>query len=425
MQVADLHRLLARSTVDPLESLVPILANKRSIDDLAIFGGTRSFSRPKPTSNLARPDFTRFLDYSKLFFDLHQYTNSTVARQLERRLAVFHETEFCIAFCSGFWALALAIKVLTLPGKSEIVMPSFTYRRMADIAAWLKLKPHFCDVEEETLASDVATVRPCINGNTSLIVAVHPIVDLCDIAGLVDLARDKNVPLIFDSVESVYESFEGRKIGCFGAAEVFSLGASKLLNGFEGGYVTTNDAKLAERLSIIRDFDSGQSGGMVAPGGLNARLSEIHAAMALAALDGLQEQIARNRERYLAYKRLLAGVNGMRLMEFDERHRPGYKNIVIEVLADWPLSRDATVRILNAEMILARAYYTPPLHRKQMAYPFVPTELPITDRAAERFILFPCGELVSEDDIDQIIDLLKFMAANASDIKARLQPAGH
>jgi dTDP-4-amino-4,6-dideoxygalactose transaminase len=395
------------------------LANKRSIDELAIFGGTRIFLGPKPTSNLARPDFARFLEYSKLFFDLHQYTNSAVARQLEQRLAAFHETRFCIAFCSGFWALALAIRVLALSGKSEIVMPAFTYRRMADIAAWLKLKPHFCDVEEETLASDVATVRPCINGNTSLIVAVHPIVDLCDIAGLVELAKDKNVPLIFDSVESVYESFEGRRIGCFGAAEVFSLGASKLLNGFEGGYVTTNDSKLAERLGMLRDFD------MVAPDGLNARLSEIHAAMALAALDGLQEQIARNRERYLAYKRLLAGVNGMRLMEFDERHRPGYKNIVIEVLADWPISRDATVRILNAEMILARAYYTPPLHRKQMAYPYVPAELPITDRAAERFILFPCGELVSKGDIGQIVDLLKFIAANSSDIKARLQQPGH
>jgi dTDP-4-amino-4,6-dideoxygalactose transaminase len=411
--------------VHPLESLIPILAKKRNIDELAIFGGARIFSSPKPTSNLVRPDFARFLEYSKLFFDRHQYTNSIVAKQLERQLAAFHETEFCVAFCSGFWALALAIRVLARPGKSEIVIPSFTYRRMADIAAWMKLKPHFCDVEEETLATTATTVQPCINGNTSLIVAVHPIVDLCDINGLVDLAKGKNVPLIFDSVESVYESFEGRRIGCFGAAEVFSLGASKLLNGFEGGYVTTNDAKLAERLGMIRDFGGEQSGSLVVPGGLNATLSEIHAAMALAALDGLQEQVARNRERYLTYKRLLAGVNGMRLLEFDERHRPGYKNIVIEVLADWPLSRDATVRILNAEMILARAYYTPPLHRKQMAYPHVPAELPITDRLAERFILFPCGHLVSRGDIAQIVDLMKFISANSSSIEARLRQPRH
>jgi dTDP-4-amino-4,6-dideoxygalactose transaminase len=299
-------------------------------------------------------------------------------------------------------------------------MPSFTYRRMADIAAWLKLKPHFCDVEKDTLASSVDTVEPCINGNTSLIVGVHPIVDLCDIAGLIDLAKDRKVPLIFDSVESVYESFGGRKIGCFGAAEIVSLGASKLLNGFEGGYVTTNEPSVAERLTTMRDLGK-QSSNIIVPGGLNARLNEIHAAMALAALDGLEEQIARNRERYLAYQRLLAELKGMRLLEFDESHRPGYKNIVVEVLSDWPLSRDETVRILNAEMILARAYYTPPLHRKQMDYPHVPADLPVTDWLAERFILFPCGHLVSTGDITEIVDLLKLVSANSSAIEARLE----
>ena len=242
------------------------MAKKRNIEELAIFGGGRMFSSPKPTSNLARPDFEQFLEYSKLFFDRHQYTNGIVTKQLEHRLAAFHQTEFCIAFCSGFWALALTIRALARPGKSELVIPAFTYRRMADIAAWMKLKPHFCDVEEDTLASSAATVRPCINENTSLIVGVHPIVDLCDIAGLVDLAKESDVPLIFDSVESVYESFGGRKIGCFGAAEIVSLGASKLLNGFEGGYVTTNDPTLAERLTAMRDFGK-QSGNIIVPGG--------------------------------------------------------------------------------------------------------------------------------------------------------------
>jgi len=400
------------------------LAKKHNIEELAIFGGPRIFSSPKPTSNLARPDFSRFLEYSKRFFDQHQYTSGVVTKELERRLAAFHQTEFCIAFCSGFWALALTIRALARAGRSEIVIPAFTYRRMADIAAWMKLKPHFCDVEEDTLASSAATVRPCINEHTSLIVGVHPIVDLCDIAGLVDLAKETNIPLIFDSVESVYESFDGRKIGCFGAAEVVSLGASKLINGFEGGYVTTNDPTLAERLKALRDFGK-QSGKIVVPGGLNARLNEIHATMALAALDGLEEQITQNRERYRAYQRLLAGVKGMRVLEFDENHRPGYKNIVVEVLTAWPLSRDETVRILNAEMILARAYYTPPLHRKEMAYPYVPAELPITDRLAERFILFPCGQLVSTGDISEIVDLLKFMSTNSSSIEARSQQPGY
>jgi len=380
------------------------------------------FSTPKPTSNLVRPDFDKFLDYSKIFFDRHQYTDDGVmVNQLEQRLAAFHQTTFCVAFCSGFWTLALGITALARPGKSEIVMPSFTYRRMADIAAWTRLKPHFCDVEEDTLANSAATVRPCINDNTALILGVHPIVKFCDIDGMVDLAREKNIPLLFDSVESVYESYAGRRIGSFGAAEIFSLGASKLVNGFEGGYLTTNDAQLAERLSRLRNFGFDRQGHIAVHGGLNAKLNEMHAAMALAGLDDLEDQVERNRERYLTYKRLLAPLKGIRLYEFDESQKPGYKNIVIETLEDWPLSRADTVSILNAEMVLARAYYTPPLHRKRIAYPHVPAELPVTDRLAERFILPPCGHLVSNADIADIVELMSFIAANASAVKAHLQ----
>jgi len=398
------------------------LAKKGNIDELAIFGGARLFSTPKPTSNLVRPDFEKFLGYSKDFFDRHQYTDDgALVRQLEQRLAAFHQTEFCVAFCSGFWALALAISALARPGKSEIVMPSFTYRRMADIAAWAGLKPHFCDVEPETMANSASTVRPCINENTALILGVHPIVNFCDIDGLVDLSREKNIPLLFDSVESVYESSAGRKMGCFGAGEIFSLGASKLVNGFEGGYLTTNDAKLAARLALTRNFGLDEAGNVAVSGGLNAKLNEIHAAMALAGLDDLENQVARNRQRYLTYQRLLAPLKGIRLLEFDESHRPGYKNIVIEILDNWPLSRADTVSILNAEMILARAYYTPPLHRKRMAYPNVTAELPITDRLAERYVLPPCGHLVSNDDIAEIVGLMSFISANASAIKVRLQ----
>lgn len=398
------------------------MVNKNNIEELALFGGARLFATPKPTSNLVRPDFEKFLGYSKVFFERHQYTDDgALVKQLEQRLAVFHQTEFCVAFSSGFWALALAISALAKPGRCEIVMPSFTYRRMADIAAWTKLKPHFCDVEEDTLANSAMTVRPCINDNTALILGVHPIVNFCDIDGLTELAKEKNIPLLFDSVESVYESYAGRKIGCFGAGEIFSLGASKLVNGFEGGYLSTNDAPLAERLALVRGFGFKGQDNVAVPGGLNAKLNEIHAAMALAGLDDLEAQVVRNRERYLTYKRLLAPLKGIRLLEFDENHQPGYKNIVIEVLDDWPLSRADTVSILNAEMILARAYYTPPLHRKHMAYPHVPVDLPVTDRLAERYILPPCGHLVSNEDIAEIVALLSFISANAVAINARLQ----
>jgi dTDP-4-amino-4,6-dideoxygalactose transaminase len=72
-------------------------------------------------------------------------------------------------------------------------------------------------------------------------------------------------------------------------------------------------------------------------------------------------------------------------------------------------------------MILARAYYTPPLHRKRMDYPYITAELPVTDRLAERLILPPCGHLVSNEDIGGIVELFKFMRANAVEITQLLR----
>ena len=62
-------------------------------------------------------------------------------------------------------------------------MPSLTYRRLADIAAWIRLKPRFCEVDPETLAVTAETVAPCLNHETALILAAHPIVNCCDVRG--------------------------------------------------------------------------------------------------------------------------------------------------------------------------------------------------------------------------------------------------
>jgi dTDP-4-amino-4,6-dideoxygalactose transaminase len=389
------------------------MIGKHGVDDLGLLGGNALFAAPKSTSNLVQPNFERFLDYSRDAFIAPPAAQGAVTRRLEARLARFHQAEHCIAFCSGFWALAVTVTALALPAKREVVMPSLTYRRMADMVAWTGLLPRFCEVDPGTLAISAATASACIGDDTALLLGVHPIVNGCDVEGLVELARARCIPLMFDSVESVYEICAAGRIGGFGNAECFSLHASKLINGFEGGYVTTRDAALAATLAELRD------GGTAGRGALDARLSDIHAAMALANLDELDAQVERNRERYLRYRTTLREVPGVRLRPFDEAHRTSYKNIVIELLDDWPLPRALTIDILNAENVLARSYYWPPLHAKPMAYPHIPATLAHTDRLAERFLLLPCGEFVTLEDIDQVVALLSFIRVQASEIRAR------
>jgi len=387
--------------------------------DLALFGGSPVFDTIRSISNLVRPDVERFLGYSKTFHEAGQYTDhGAVERELERRLAEFHQVEHCVSVAGGFWGLVLAMKCLALPGKTEVVMPSLTYRRLADIVAWAGLTPHYCEVDPVTLAITAEKAAPCINDNTALILGVHPIVNCCDVEGLEALSAKTGIPLLFDAVESVYESYRGRKIGSCGRAECFSMQSSKLFNAFEGGYVTTNDGELAARLRDMRHFGLREDGSLDSVG-IDAKQNEMHAAMALAALDGVDEQVARNRERYYAYKRLVPTVPDMRLVEFDETERCGFKNIVVELGDGWPVKRERVLAILHAEHMLSRPYYAPALHQKRTEYATVHGDLSATEALAERFLMLPCGHFVSEADIEAIVALLRFIHAHAAAINSR------
>jgi dTDP-4-amino-4,6-dideoxygalactose transaminase len=147
----------------------------------------------------------------------------------------------------------------------------------------------------------------------------------------------------------------------------------------------------------------------------------MHAAMALAGLEELDEQISRNRQRYLRYKQRLDKVPGLELIEFDESMGSGYKSIVVNIGDSWPLGRDETIALLNAEMILARSYYPDPLHRAPMRYQHISPELPITEALAQRFILLPCGEHVGLADVDLICDFIQFIFELADEILDRRQ----
>jgi dTDP-4-amino-4,6-dideoxygalactose transaminase len=389
---------------------------KTTVDQLAAFGGSRLFTSPKPISNLAQPSLQVCLTYLRQAYEQGSLRSGVLVRELEDKLATFHGVSHCISFNSGFWAIAVTLRTLALAGRTEVIMPSLTYRRMADIAAWAGLVPHFCEVDPVSMTNTADCVRACLNERTALIIGVHPINGLADLDGLAELSAQHGVPLIFDSVESACESHQGRRIGGFGDAEAFSLGASKLINGFEGGYVTTHRSDLAQRLRSALAL--GEQAEML-PGvpSLDARLSDFHAAMALAGLDELDMQISRNRQRYWRYRQRLDKLPGLELLDFDETLNPGFKSIVAHIGEAWPLERDETIALLNAEMIFARAYYSDPLHRADMRYPHVSPELPTTDALARQLILLPCGEHVDLADVDRICDFFEFLFANAHAIR--------
>ena len=383
----------------------------------SLFGEKPLFAEAKPTGNLYRPSVESFLGYSRVFYENKHYSDGDLCRVLESRLAEFHGVERAVSVNSGFWGHVLAISVLALPRRQEIIAPAFGYRRTDDMIAWAGYIPHFCDVDPETLGLSVDTINAALNDNTALILAPHPMVNCCDAKGIEDFGRARGIPVVFDSVEAAYRTYKGARIGGFGDAEVFSMHSTKLLNAFEGGYITTNNRRLAAQLDGLKRCGTGEEVNVNAGKGLNARLSEAHAAMALASLDEVDEQVVLNRRKYDLYVAGLRNIDGLKIVEHKESERPDYRLIVVRIGDTWPLSRENTLRFLQAENVLARAYYSP-LNHKEVEYHRICPNLPITEAIFRDFMVLPCGTHVSESDIEQIIDLLARTRQHGSEQKS-------
>ena len=382
----------------------------------AILGGVPSFAdKPIGTSSLAKPDFSTFIEYSREFIEKGQYSNNgPLCQLLESRLIGYHQSQYCAAVSNGFWGLVLAIDTLKKKKKSEIIMPSLTYRRLADVATWSNLTPTFCDVSPETLAISPAEIKNSINSETAAILAVHPIINCCEVNKIIEIGKDSNIPVIFDSVESSYETLNGKRVGSFGDAEVFSMHASKLINGAEGGYVTSNSKKVIDSIKIRRGFGFLGPDNVQESDGINAKLNEMHAALALTNMDNLSNLISHNEVIYDLYSSLLDKFSGrLTLMKFDKSEQSSFKNIVVFVEDKWPLNRNQTVQILNAENVLARPYYYPPLHHKLTSLDTKFDSLPYTDQLTQKLFILPSGQMVSTRDVEIVVELLEAIEANS------------
>ena len=360
-------------------------------------------------SSLYSPKSETVLNYIKKSYFHNQFTNrGPLVEELEEKLLKFHNTKYCITFCSGFWALVAAIKNVAQTNKKYILMPSLTYRRLADAVLWAGFTPLYCDIDPINLGLDINSIDQKKIENTALILAVHPLVDCLNAYKISQFALSISIPLVFDSVESVNEKLPEGKIGEFGNCEIFSLHASKLINGLEGGYITTNDSNLCDQFKKFQNFSLNSEGELTEKFSMNAKLNEGHAAFALASLDELDLLIKHN---YLIYQEYLSSERFVSekliIRRYNKQMRPSYKIIVAELNQKYIDCRDQLIRILNSIDILSRMYYFPPLHTKRKS--IIGTKdlkLNNTEIYSRNLLLLPSGWQVRKDQISPLMKLI-------------------
>lgn len=399
---------------------------KKSVGDLAFFGGLPAFQLPLHVGRPNIGDRSRLLERFNKILDTRWLTNDgPFAREFERRIADLVGVKHCLAVSNGTLALEIAIRALGMNG--EVIVPSFTFVATAHALHWQGITPVFCDIDPQTCTLDPKRVEQAITPRTTGLIGVHVWGRICDIDALSEIAARRSLRLLFDSAHAFACSYEGKMIGNFGDAEVFSFHATKFFNTFEGGAIVTNNDELARKVRLMRNF--GFTGyDEVSYIGTNGKMNEISAAMGLTSLESLDEFIAVNRRNYLCCREQLQHVRGVRVVPYDETNRSNYQYIVLELdgALTQTVSRDELWRILSAENVMARRYFYPGCHRMEpyrSLFPNAGRLLPETERLSDRVLCLPTGTTIEESDIEIICRLLKLIVGNAKEVRQRLDVA--
>lgn len=349
------------------------------------------------------PPLNRVVSEYRRVFHQGLVTNGALVARLEaavsERLGVRHS----IAVSSCTSGLMLAMKAFGLRG--EVILPSFTFFATGHAALWNGLTPVFADCDPRTWNIDPRAVERAITPRTSAILAVHLYGNPAPVAELEWIAQKHGLKLLFDAAHAYGASYKGQPVGRFGDAEVFSLSPTKLLVAGEGGLICTNDATLADRLRAGRNYgDLGAYDPMLL--GLNARMTEFNAALALAGLDLVPAKVATHNGIAALYTAKLDGTPGIAFQRLPPGHLSSYKDYSVRVdPAAFGMTRDELAVALLKENIETKKYFHPPLHQQNLFRPFATAglvHLPVTEAVAESVLSLPIYASLPAETVRQV-----------------------
>lgn len=353
-------------------------------------------------------DRQRFLERVNEMFDRRWLSNDgPFLKEFEQRISELIGVKHTIAVCNATAGIELASRALGLKG--EVIMPSYTFVATAHALQWQEITPVFADMDPATHNIDPARIEALITPRTTGIVGVHVWGRACDTSAIEGIAAKHNLKVMYDASHGFGCSAGGQMLGSFGECEVFSFHATKFINCFEGGVVTTNNDDLAEKMRLMRNFGFVDYDKAVYLG-INGKMNEVCAAMGLTNLEAISDIIDVNRRNYLTYCEELRTVRGVSVISYDPAERNNYQYVIIEVDPDiCARNRDEIVAALHAENVIARKYFWPGCHLMEPYRSLQPNAgllLPETERVAARVIVLPTGQTVDKQTVRRVCEII-------------------
>lgn len=336
-----------------------------------------------------------------------QFIGGKVVNDFANNLAAYHGSKHCIPCANGTDALQIAMMALGLEPGDEVIIPSFTYIATVEVAALLRIKPVFVEVDRSTFCIDPETIEKAITPNTKAIVPVHLYGQAANMERIMEIAKRHELLVIEDNAQAIGCDFifsDGtvKKTGSIGHVGCTSFYPSKNLGAFgDGGAIFTDDEKLATKLRMIASH--GQSvryyHDVV---GCNSRLDAMQAAILDIKLRHLDEYIDARRRAADYYDKAFAGNNNITVPFRDSNNKHVFHQYTLILEG---VDRDGLNQYLSENGVPSMIYYPVPAHKQKMFDAFGGSnfQLPVTDWLTERVISIPMHTELDTEQQDFIV----------------------
>lgn len=361
-------------------------------------------SPPVQVTHSALPPLEDYLECVRDIFASHWLSNQgKYAQALEQALKTWLGVPELAICANGTLALQLALRMLGLNGKKVITTP-FTYVATLSSLLWEGCTPVFADIDPQTLCIDPSAVEQRLREHPDVagILAVHVYGNACDVDALAELARRHDLHVLYDAAHAFGTRLYGKSLFTFGDAATCSFHATKLFHTVEGGCIVTHSEADLRKLRLLRAFGHRNDDHICL--GINAKLSELHAAMGVCLLPLVPEIIEKRRALCAVYDEALRMGAAPRLRGL--RLHPGlqwnyaYYPVIFEDARDL----QKTLAALRAENIHPRRYFYPSLSQ----LPYFPSEsCPVSDSIAARVLCLPLAADMEEALVSRIAAIVR------------------
>jgi dTDP-4-amino-4,6-dideoxygalactose transaminase len=300
-----------------------------------------------------------------------------------------------VAVNSGTSGLHLGLLAAGIGPGDEVIVPSFTFAATANAVALAGATPVFADIDPTTFTLDPASVASLVGPRTAAIMPVHLYGQPADMRALCSIAKKHALAVFEDAAQAHGASLDGKPVGTFGAFGVFSLYPTKNMTAGEGGMVSVDSDDLHRRLRLLRNQGMEQQyrNELV---GFNARMTNIHAAIGRVQLRQLPKWTEQRQRNAARFDSQLRGVPTPVV-------RDGAVHVYHQYTIRIPQDRDGFAAALRDEFgVGTGVYYPVPTHRLPS---FARSEhLAETERASAEVLSLPVHPLLSEDELDRIVE---------------------